>query len=234
MNFLLRSLPQADHALLERHLEPMILERGDVLIDAGQKMDRVHFVESGIVSLVSVFSDGTTAEITTVGREGFVGVGSLLDDDLAIARQIVQVPGQARVMRADVLRDICSEHRRIRRLMSRYAQALIAQISQSVACNGIHSVEERMARWLLMTHDRSDGDELLLTQEFLAEMLAVRRPTVTLIARTFQTAGLIRYRRGRVTILDRYGLEEASCECHRIISAHFQRLLPDAVPPRAA
>lgn len=234
LNYLLRSLSDNNRALIERHLEPVALERGVVLIDSGQAMDRVYFPESGIVSLVSVFSDGTTAEITTIGREGFVGVGSLLDDDLAIARQIVQVPGHARVMPAELLREVCEQSRSLRRLMGRYAQALIAQISQSVACNGIHGVEERMARWLLMTHDRSDGDELLLTQEFLALMLGVRRPTVTVVARTFQSAGLIRYRRGRITIVDRPGLEEASCECHSIISRHFQRLLSDAVPPSAA
>ena len=226
MNLLLEALPQAERKTIEDNLESAPLERGDVLFEVDSKIDRIYFVDSGVISLVSVMSDGTTAEITTVGREGLVNIGSLLDDDLAIARHTVQVPGTARWLRSDTFRSIVKECPPVRRMSYRYAQAMISQISQSVACNNLHGVEERLARWLLMTHDRSDGDELHLTQEFVAEMLGVRRPTVTLVARTFQTAGLIRYRRGRIEILDRTGLEEAACECHAIMARHYKRLLP--------
>ncbi|MBL28714.1 MAG: Crp/Fnr family transcriptional regulator [Rhodospirillaceae bacterium] len=230
MNQILDVLSEQDRRLLDPHLTAVDLEHKVTLFESGTRMDRIYFVDSGVVSLVGLLADGATAEITTVGREGFVNVGSLLDDDLAIARHTVQVPGTARYLSAEVVRDAADRSPAMRGLLYRYVQALIAQISQSVVCNGVHGIEERMARWLLMTHDRSDGDELLLTQEFLAEMLGVRRPTVTLVARTFQTAGLIRYRRGRITIVDRPGLEEAACECHGLIGEHFRRLIPELGP----
>lgn len=232
MNLLLTALPPADRSAFERELAPVALEHGQTLFEMGSQIDRIYFIDSGIISLVGVLSDGTTAEITTVGREGFVNAGSLLDNDLAIARHVVQAPGQARTMSAKSVRRIVREFDAARSLFHRYIQVLIAQISQSVVCNNLHSAEERLARWLLMTHDRRDGDDLALTHGLLAEMLGVRRPTVSVLARTFQTAGLIRYRRGSITVVDRAGLEEASCECHAIVNRQFRRLIPDVTGDR--
>lgn len=229
MNRLLRALPARETALFEREAESVQLDQGMLLFDTGSQIDRIYFPESGVISLVSVLSEGQMAEITTVGREGFVNVGSLLDDDVAIARHTVQVSGRADVVSARLVRAWLVESAVVRSLLLRYTQAFIGQIAQGVACNGVHGVHERMARWLLMAHDRTDGDEVPLTQEFLAEMLGVRRPTVTVVARTLQTAGLIRYSRGRIVVTDRAGLEEASCECYGIVRQHFRRLVPELV-----
>lgn len=227
MNLILQAMAEEDRLLLENSMTSMDVPRGEILFETGSKIDRIYFIDSGVVSLVALFSDGTTSEITTIGKEGFVNVGSLLDDDLAIARHTMQVAGSVRCINSDMLRHYVSGSETLRGLLYRYAQTLIAQISQTVACNNLHNANQRLARWLLMTHDRVGGDELGLTQEFLAEMLGVRRPTVSELAQTLQEDGLIRYRRGRITILDRAGLEARCCECHSIIDAQFRRLLPE-------
>lgn len=227
MNLILQAMAEEDRLLLENSMTSVEIPRGEILFETGSKIDRIHFIDSGVVSLVALFSDGTTSEITTVGREGFVNVGSLLDDDLAIARHTMQVAGSVRWINSDVLRHYVAGSETLRGLLHRYAQTLIAQISQTVACNNLHNANQRLARWLLMTHDRVEGDELGLTQEFLAEMLGVRRPTVSELAQVLQEDGLIRYSRGRITILDRAGLEARCCECHSIMDAHFRRLLPE-------
>lgn len=200
-------------------------------MEMGSKTDWVCFVDSGVISLVSEFSDGSMAEITTIGREGFVNVGSLLDDDLAIARHVAQLSGEGRSMPTGSLQALIADSTDARNVFYRYAQALIAQLSQSVACNSVHNVEERLARWLLMMHDRVDGDELPLTQEFLAQMLGVHRPTVSDHARAFRQAGLIAYDRGKITVLDRAGLENTACECHAIIERTYRRLFPSTPGP---
>jgi len=227
MNLILQAMAEEDRNVLEKSMTSMDIPRGEILFEAGSKIERIYFVDSGVVSLVSLFSNGTTSEITTIGREGFVNVGSLLDDDLAIARHTMQVAGSVRCINSDVLRHYVTGSETLRGLLYRYTQTLIAQISQTVACNNLHNARQRLARWLLMTHDRSEGDELGLTQEFLAEMLGVRRPTVSELARSLQNDGLISYRRGRITIRDRPGLESCCCECHSIIRMQYRRLLPE-------
>lgn len=225
-NHLLAVLPPEDAARLRPHLERVALPQGRVLFDAGEPYTRVYFPEEGVVSIVCLFEDGATAEMATVGKEGVVGAGVLLGGDIAISRHMVQVPGSALAIDGAVFRDGLQESRTLRSLAGAYTQAFIAQVLQSVACNGVHAVDERCARWLLMTHDRSEGDTFALTQEYLAQMLGVHRPTVSIAARALQRAGLIRYSRGAITVLDRPGLEEASCECYRIIRRHYERLLP--------
>jgi 2,3-bisphosphoglycerate-independent phosphoglycerate mutase len=168
--------------------------------------------------------------MAAVGREGAVGISVLLGGDTAISRHVVQVPGSARVMEAALFRHALQQSQTLRSLANAYTQAFIAHILQSVACNGVHTVEERCTRWLLMTHDRSAGDTFVLTQEHLAQMLGVHRPTVSIAARALQRAGLIRYSRGVLTVLDRPGLAMASCECYRVIRDHFERLLDGHKP----
>ena len=164
--------------------------------------------------------------MATVGNEGAVGAGALLDDNTATGRYLVQLPGSALAIEPAKLRIALEESPSLRALLAAYARAFVGQVMQSVACNAVHSAEERCARWLLMTHDRSGGDTFALTQEFLAQMLGVHRPTVTIVARTLQRAGLIRYSRGSITVLDRAGLEEAACECYHLIRRRYERLLP--------
>jgi CRP-like cAMP-binding protein len=185
-------------------------------------------IETGVISLVTVFEDGTTVEMATVGREGLVGVGTLLGGDTALGCYVVQVPGSALAVEASRFRSALLESRKLRLACQAFAQAFCAQLLQNVACNATHTVERRCVRRLLMSHDRSDGDTFALTQELLAEMLGVRRSTVTLIDRALQKAGLIEYHRGAITVLDRSGLEAAACECYRVIRERYEHLLPRA------
>ena len=176
--------------------------------------------------MVAVFADRTTVEMATVGREGLVGIGNILGGEHALARYVVPIPVLALAIEASRFRDVLRDSPELRATCNAYAQAFLGEALQTAACNSVHMVEERCARWLLMSHDRSDDDTLALTQEYLADMLGVCRSTVTLAAGALQRAGLIRYRRGAITVLDRLGLEAASCECYRIIRAQYERLLP--------
>lgn len=226
MNRLLSTLSGPDRAILEPHLEPVDLPRGEVLYDAFSPITRGYFVDRGVVSIVCAFADGKTAEMGTIGVEGFVGVGTILRDELAMARHIVQVPGAARRVEIATLLRTLDGAPALRDLLVRYSRALFCQVSQSVACNSVHSAEQRLARWLLMFQRRADNHVLRLTQEFLAEMLGVRRPTVTAVARDLQAAGLIEYSRGRIRIIDQEGLEAVACECDSLVRQHYERLLP--------
>ncbi len=231
MNLILDAIPKSELQQLAPHLKPVELAVGDVLFDEGSEIDRFFFIDDGVVSLLGVMENGTTAEITVVGKEGFVNVGSLLDDDMAIARHVVQTAVRARTISARVLRDLLEKLPKLNSAAYRYIQALIGQISQSVACNTVHVVHRRMARWLLMMHDRTTGDEIHIGQDLIAGMLGVRRATVSVTARSLQDAGLISYSRGRVRIEDRAGLEKASCECYRVINGLYRRLLPEVGDP---
>lgn len=224
-----RLLGALSHEELERllpSLEPVDLPTGMTIYDAGTPITHVYFVRSGVVSMVSEMSEGTV-EVGTVGREGMTGLPIVLDADTMPTRAFVQVPGDALRMTADELRRAMQSSARFRRLLFRYVLALFDQTAQHAACNRLHSLEERCARWLLMTHDRVDGDVLALKQQFLAEMLGVHRPAVTLAAGALQRAGIIRYTRGRVTVLDRAALESASCACYAIIARRTEQLLVD-------
>ena len=178
-----------------------------------------------MISLVTYLEDGPSVEIATVGREGMVGISLFLETATVAWRAFGQVPGKALRIRAETFREEVDRNGALVRLLKRYTQALLSQVAQSSACNCVHTIEQRCARWLLQTHDRVGSDHYPLTQEFLAQMLGMRRSSVSQAAGGLQKAGLIRYVRGRITVLDRAGLEAASCECYAIIRREFERLL---------
>jgi CRP-like cAMP-binding protein len=225
-NRLLAALPPEVLKRLRPALRSEPLVQGDVLMEAGAPIEHVYFPEQGMISAVCVFSDSHVAEMATTGCEGFVSVVAALGGTHALARQIVQVPGTALSLDAGLFRRMLDEEPALRSVALSYAQAHIAQTMHFGACNGVHTVEQRYARWLLMCHDRVKGDVFPLTQEFLAQMLSVHRPTVSVVAQSLQKAGLIRYSRGLVTVLDRKGLEEVSCACYGMLRRQFERLLP--------
>jgi len=223
-NHLLASLPDEERAALIAHMRPMHLTVKTVLFDPGQVIGSVHFPIDGVVSLVTPLADGNIVEVATIGNEGIVGVPLVAGGSLAV-RAISQVGG--RTMRMDAALFVAELERlsSFRRLVQRYIQALFGQISQAAACNRLHSNEERLSRWLLMSHDRVGMDSFPITHEFLGQMLGSRRATVTLSAGLLQAAGLIRYHRGRVTIVDREGLEGVACECYSIIKSALDRVV---------
>jgi CRP-like cAMP-binding protein len=222
-NEILRRLGPDDYERVRPHLQPVTLTLKQLLCEQGRKVDHVWFPESGVVSIVSVLVDGTVIETRTVGNEGLVGLSPILGVDTSSSRVFVQIPGRAVRMSAEVA---LAERRRggpFGELILRFANATVAMLAQSVACNRAHSLEERMCRWLLLTHDRVGEDRFPLTQQFMAQMLGVRRPTVNLAGTALQRAGLIRYTRGKITIVDREGLEESSCECYSQMRTEFAR-----------
>jgi len=204
----------------------------DVLIQPDAAIEYVYFPENGCLSMVTLMGDGSAVEVGTVGWEGMVGL-SLLDGVDSVSTQcLVQMDGRAkRITRTDFETQV-RENPEFARLLHRYAQVWTNQVARGSSCNGVHSVEERCARWLLITQDRVDSDVLPLTHEFLAIMLGVRRASVTLAAAGLQRAGLITYKRGKITVLDRKGLEDASCECYAAMRAIYTKLLPIEPPPR--
>jgi CRP-like cAMP-binding protein len=228
-NRLLAALPHEILSNLQPHLKPVSLPRGRVLCDADEPLKCVYFVEAGIVSMVTVFEDGTTPEMATVGREGVVGIGPLLGDEHALGRYVVPVPGFALAMEVSRFQDAVREDTELRSACKVYAQAFVGHLLQNVACHAVHSVEQWCARWLLRCHDQAEHDMFELTRECLAQMLGVRRSTVTVVARSLQRAGLINYRRGAIHVLDRLGLEAAACECYRLIRDSYERSLVRAV-----
>jgi CRP-like cAMP-binding protein len=229
-NRLLAGLPPPDLFSLRPHLEPVALLRGDVLVDVGEAASRVYFVEAGVVALVIVFENGTTAVSAIVGREGVVGVGALLGGHADLGRHVVQVTGSALTMEASRFRGALEESPRLRTTCQAYARAFLGQVLQAIACYSVHTLEQRCARSLLVIHDRSSGDMLALTQDFLAEMLGVCAATAAAVTRTLQNARLICCRQGGIEVLDRLGLEAAACECYGIDRERYQRLLPGTFP----
>jgi CRP-like cAMP-binding protein len=223
-NRLLVALPKDEYHRLLPHLEKVSLPLRDILYEANGAIAHVFFPLTGVVSLV-IMDGGFTLEVGIIGNEGIVGTPVFLGADRSPTRAIVQIPGEALRMEAKVFQKEIERDGPLHGLVQRYTQAIINQISQSIVCNRRHSVAKRMCRWLLMSHNRVGADEFLLTHEFLAQMLGVRRPTVTAVAGTLQKAGLISYHRGRIAILDRKGLEAASCECYEMIVKELDRLL---------
>jgi CRP-like cAMP-binding protein len=202
-----------------------------VLFGADEPLMSVYFVETGVVSLVAVFEDCTTSEMAMVGREGVVGVGTLLGGHTAFGQCVVRAPGLALAVEVSRFQSAMQRSSSLRAACEAYARAFLREALQTAACNSVHMVEERCARWLLMSQDRSDGEMLSLTQEYLAEMLGVCRSTVTVAAGALQRAGLIRYHRGAIRVLDRLGLEQTSCECYHIVRSQYERLLPRTYEP---
>jgi CRP-like cAMP-binding protein len=224
-NRLLASLPQDVLTKLQPKLGRCDLTMRQRIYRPEDPIEAVYFPESGMFSLVAGLEDGTQAEVGVIGREGILGMSLLSGIDTPFIEAMVQMPGMALRMAVGDFQHEMQANAPFRTLMLRYNEALQAQIMQTAACNGRHALEQRFARWLLMAHDRADGDALPLTQEFMAMMLAVRRPSITVTAGILQRAGLIRYAAGRVTVADRASLEAASCECYGVVRRRFTTLL---------
>jgi CRP-like cAMP-binding protein len=225
-NRLLLALPSRDLKRLMPELEHIRCQREQVLIDADSSLDHVFFPDSGVVSVVAVYSDGIIIEMATIGREGCAGVQAVFGAKSSSSRFFVQIPGSAAKMsRVSFTRAIGSMPS-FQRLTFAYVRAFLGQVMVSVACNGAHNLKQRLARWLLMMRDRNDDDTLLISQNLLAEMLGVQRPSITNTARELEHAGLIERGRQQVTIVDRQGLIAASCECYRLVRSRFAHHLP--------
>jgi CRP-like cAMP-binding protein len=224
-NRLLASLPNADFERLRQHLSPIEFKYKLSLYQAHEPIEFVYFIETGVASLVNTMKNGDAAEVGTIGNEGMVGLPVLFGDSQAPTSVYVQVAGHGLRMKAKVLWDAMQQSASIRKAMLHYSHAFFNQVAQSAACNTFHVLEQRCCRWLLMTYDRMQSNEFPLTQEFLAMMLGVQRPGVSLAAGALQRAGLIQYTRGNVVILDLAGLRKRSCECYQVSKVEFDRLL---------
>jgi CRP-like cAMP-binding protein len=225
-NRLLDLLPDGERERMLASTQRIPLRPHDMLHAPGARIAHVYFPLWGVVSLMTPMEDGSAIETATIGNEGMVGVHAFLGGGvIGNAQAMAQVPGEALKMDADHFRGELESGGKLRQVMFNYVQALFTQISQGVACNALHNIQDRCARWLLETHDRAGSDRFLLTQEFMADMLGVRRPSVTVAARALQQAGIIRYSRGQITVLDRSALEAASCECYRVVQDEYQRLV---------
>ncbi len=233
-NRLLAALPPDEHARLAPHLEPVTLTLREVLFDIDQPIAHVYFPEAAVVSVLSAMADGTAVETATVGHEGVVGLPVFLGTDRTSAQAFAQVPGPALRMTADDFRAAAANSPALTRALHRYTQALFTLVAQNSACNRLHAMTARCARWLLHTHDRVENGDFPLTHQFLSQMLGVRRATVTEAMGALQAAGHVTYEMGRVRVVDRAGLERATCECYAIITREFDRLLggPDDAPSR--
>ncbi len=225
INRLLGLLPTKDFERLLPHLQRITLEYRQSLYRASKPIEFVYFIESGVGSLVNTMANGDAAEVGTIGNEGIVGLPLLLGDTRAPTSVYVQVPGIGFRLKATSFSKELAQSASMRAVMLRYAHALFNQVAQSAACNHFHSLEQRCCRWLLMTRDRMQSDEFLLTQEFLAMMLGVQRTGVNVAAGALQRAGLIRYKRGHVTIIDRRAHIQRSCECYGVSKREFDRFL---------
>jgi CRP-like cAMP-binding protein len=225
-NRLLLALPSSNLKQLMPELERVRFQREQVLMDADSSLDHVFFPDSCVVSVVAVYADGSIIEMATIGREGCSGVQAVFGAKISSVRLLVQIPGSAAKMSRKAFTRAMGLMPAFRSLMFAYVQAFLEQVLVSVACNGAHSLKERLARWLLMMRDRSDDDALQITQNLLAEMLGVQRPTVTNAAGELERAGLIARGRQQLTILNRQGLVEASCECYQLARARVAFHLP--------
>jgi CRP-like cAMP-binding protein len=215
--------------LWESHLEEVDLELGQVLYEAQGRLSYVYFPLTAIVSLLYVMENGASAEIAIVGNEGMVGFALIMGGDTTPSRAVVQSAGKALRMKAQFMKHEFLLVPPVLHLMLRYTQALITQMAQTAVCNRHHSLDQQLCRWLLISIDRLQGKSLAMTQELIANMLGVRREGVTEAAGRLQSAGLIKYQRGHITILNRAGLEERSCECYQVVRKEYARLLPDRI-----
>lgn len=224
-NFLLASLPVDEFERVFAHLEPVELKLGKVLYESGDKLDYVYFPTTAIVSLLYIMENGATAEIGVVGNDGILGIALFMGGDTTPNRAVIQSAGYGFKMLAKDLMAEFSLGGKFHNLLLRYTQALITQISQTAVCNRLHSVEEQLCRWLLLSHDRLDSDKLVMTHDLISNMLGVRREGVTIAAQKLAAQKLITSVRGTMTIIDRQGLERAVCECYKVVNDEYNRLL---------
>lgn len=225
-NGVLLALPAADYERVARHLERVMLRLGDMLYEPGAPQHYAYFPNTSVVSLHYIMESGASAETAAVGNEGVVGVSLFMGGDTTPSSAVVQIAGDAYRIEAAALKEEFGRAGPMQRLLLRYMQALIAQTTQTAVCNRHHSVEQQLCRWLLFTLDRVPSGEVVVTQELIAGVLGVRRESITEAAGALQRAGLISYRRGHITVLERPGLELVACECYRVVTAESRRLLP--------
>jgi CRP-like cAMP-binding protein len=226
-NHLLAQLPPAERGRWWPQLEYFDLPLGQVVYEAGSTLSHVYFPTTAIVSLLYVMESGASAEIAVVGNEGIIGISLFMGGESTPSRAVVQSAGSAFRLKAQLMKDEFDKAGPVLHLLLRYTQALITQMSQTAVCNRHHSLDQQLCRWLLLSLDRLQGNELVMTQELIANMLGVRREGVTEGALKLQKAGLIRYARGHITVLDREGLETRSCECYAVVKKEYGRLLPE-------
>ncbi len=226
-NELLTAMPEPEWSRLSPLLEAVELPLGRVLYESGSKMSHVYFPIDAIVSLLYVLENGSSAEIAVVGREGLVGIALFMGGDTTPSRAVVQSAGKGYRLRAQAIQEEFSRSGPVMHLLLRYTQALITQMAQTAVCNRHHSLDQQLCRWLLLSLDRLRGNELVMTQELIANMLGVRREGVTEAALKLQKLGLIQYARGHIRVLDRARLETRVCECYAVVKTEYDRLLPD-------
>lgn len=228
-NHLLASLPESARARIYPHLIPVQLPLGEILYESGDRLDYAYFPTTSIISLLYVMENGASAEIAVVGNEGVLGIALYMGGESTPSRAIVQSAGCGFRLKAQLIQDEFDRAGPLMHLLLKYTQALITQMSQTAVCNRHHSVHQQLCRWLLMSLDRLPSNELTMTQELIANMLGVRREGVTEAAGKLQGDGLILYKRGRITVLDRPGLEAQACECYQVVKKEYDRLLPDMI-----
>jgi CRP-like cAMP-binding protein len=225
-NQLLASLPDNEWLRWQSHLEHISMPLGQVLYEPGATLSHVYFPTDSIVSLLYVMENGASAEIAVVGNEGIVGISLFMGGESTPSRAVVQSAGEGFRVRAQMMKEEFNRAGAVLHLFLRYTQALITQMAQTAVCNRHHSLDQQLCRWLLLSLDRLQNNELVMTQELIANMLGVRREGVTEGALKLQQEGLIRYARGRITVLDRSGLEKRTCECYAVVKKEYDRLLP--------
>jgi CRP-like cAMP-binding protein len=226
MNQLLAALPDSEWLRWQPHMEPVQMPLGQVLYEPGATLSHVYFPTDAIVSLLYVMENGASAEIAVVGNEGIVGISLFMGGESTPSRAVVQSAGDGFRLRAQMMKEEFNRAGPVLHLFLRYTQALITQMAQTAVCNRHHSLDQQLCRWLLLSLDRLQNNELVMTQELIANMLGVRREGVTEGALKLQQEGLIRYARGRITVLDRPGLEKRTCECYGVVKKEYDRLLP--------
>jgi CRP-like cAMP-binding protein len=224
-NYLLSALPIEQHQRLLANLRVISLPLGKVIYESGERQSRLYFPTTAVVSLLYTMKDGSTAEAGLTGNDGVIGLALFLGGTATPDRAVVQIGGSALEMSPELLHEELAHGGAFQRALLRYTRAFIIQISQTAVCNRLHSINKRLCRWLLLCHDRVQTDDLAMTQEFIANMLGVRRESVTMAAAHLQNAGLIRYARGHIKIVDRHGLEAAACECYQFVKQESERLL---------
>ena len=225
-NHLLAALPEAEWQRWLPELESVDMPLGQVLYESGNTLSHVYFPTTSIVSLLYVMENGASAEIAVVGNEGIVGISLFMGGGSTPSRAVVQSAGRGLRLAAQMMKNEFDKNGLVLQLLLRYTQALITQMAQTAVCNRHHSLDEQLCRWLLLSLDRLQGNDLIMTQELIANMLGVRREGVTQAALNLQEAGLIRYARGRISVLDRAGLEKRTCECYAVVKKEYERLLP--------